>query len=193
MYNSDFGSQSCAIAQVWATKECGCVGPTMSPAPAPIMITIPDNICSLCPFPDMIFGFPDTLIFLEEIGQLSCHELFQGAVDKFFTPSQCQHFQLQIAQVCGCRNNAPSPSPSNSLTPTTNDLFFSPPPPTFFTDTSCLDFGEICYDASDCCSNRCILSSNGIHHMCSSKKSSSSAKDSATSRGGCQGGSRSGC
>ena len=163
----------------------------MSPSPAPIVITIPDNICSLCPYPDMIFGFPNTLIYLEEIGQVSCHELFQGAVDGFFTPTQCQQFQVQVGQVCGCRNDIPSPSPSNS--PTINDLFFSPPPPAFFTDTSCSDFGEICMDASDCCSNRCILSSNGINYMCSGRKSSSSIKNSATSNGGCPGGSSAGC
>jgi len=191
---SEFGPQSCAIAQVWAAKECQCTGPPITPPPI-----ISASACSLCPFPDMIFGLPEKLVIVPGIGEWPCQDLFDGGAQGYFTGAQCRSFRASVSEECGCRNQVPSPAPSlvDKFVPT-----LPPPPPAPVrapvpapvnlptASNQCALLGAACANGNDCCSNRCDRVSG--QRVCTAKNAPTSSQK-RKKLGGCKGGSRSGC
>jgi hypothetical protein len=153
----------------------------------------------------MIFGLPDKLVMVDGIGEWPCQDLFDGGAQGYFTRAQCKTMQATVSEACGCRNQVPSPAPSSFLelksitaapAPTSapsvdsgfKEIIDSAP---VSAPQQCASPGDACFNANDCCSNRCVSVSSTEKRCFSAQVSNSKA---ATQKlGGCRGGSGGNC
>jgi hypothetical protein len=134
----------------------------------------------------MIFGYPDKLVTVNGLGEFPCQDWYDGGAQGFFSSAQCKTIQSSVAVPCGCKNKNSASPPA----PTPTVQVFNTPPVT--APSKCGAVGATCFNANDCCSNRCVAVTTS-QRSCANKSSGGNADKVSQKLGGCRGGSGGKC
>jgi hypothetical protein len=148
----------CALAQLWADRECACSG---DPAPPNDNVVDPNPACDLC---GSIDGVERQLSFVPELlknelvdtgiaGRMPCGGLYYALSEGILPSNLCPDVKRNAGHYC-------------CSVPSLGAVAVQPVPE----EVRCMDFAEECDDSGDCCGSLiCRARGIGVPKICSAK------------------------